>query len=75
MKFSIIFKAFHCSTPKLNPDYMNTEVKLLKAEGIILGWVTFLALDFRRTLPTYGPPNHSGGIQMKQIFTMNHVRT
>ena len=39
------------SSPAVSPKpHGNFEVKLLKGR-IILGWVTFLALDFRYTLP------------------------
>ena len=47
--------------PKAILCHGNSKIELPKI-GIVLGWVTFLTLDFRLHPTTYGPPNHSGGI-------------
>jgi hypothetical protein len=41
--------------------------------GIVIRWVTFLALDFLVHLTIYGPPNYIGGIQVNQMFSTKDV--
>jgi hypothetical protein len=56
--------------PRLSPGCLgNSKVKPPKV-GIILGWVTFVAVYFPLHPTIYDPPNHSG-----HICVFNHVGT
>lgn len=41
--------------------------------GIVLRWITFLALWFLVGPTTYDPPIHSGGIMVSHIFPINYL--